>query len=210
MWAKKMMIALFLMLFTGFAFSQNAKVLEFEIGRLSPGDVESGMIYTGKYGIVVDERVDISLGISYFNSSGTETRTLEKGSVGDVGYETKTLDYEQTTALLPISANATVRFPLQPPLNLFAGAGFSYQFAFNTFKNYDEKIEEKLNLRGTGWIFRGGVEYNLGSKSSLLMEMFYNLANLKKNENNDEWQPVWKEQDLSGAGFRAGLKLEIF
>lgn len=198
-------------LFAGFSFaSQNAKVLEFEIGRLSPGDVDGGMIYSGKYGIVVDERVDISLGLSYFNSTTTETATLAKGSEAGATVETKTLEYEQTTALLPISANATVRFPIQPPLNLFAGAGFSYQFAFNKFKNYEEKVEEKLNLRGTGWIFRGGVEYNLGSKSSLLLEMFYNLAKLKKNENDDEWQPTWKEQDLSGVGFRAGLKLEIW
>lgn len=211
--AKKIAIVLLVCFSAGLVFGQNAKVLEFEVGYLNPKDVEGGMIYSGKYGIVVDERVDLSLGLDFFHSSYTQESTVGDEVVvnGQVTSTTKQLELEQSAYLLPISLNATVRFPVQPPLNVFAGAGFSYQMLFNKINNLEDDVSKTLTFRGTGWIFRGGVEYNLGSKSSLLLELFYDLATVSRDLGESELGlPTYDEVDLGGIGFRAGLKMEIY
>jgi len=195
----------------GRVLAQNAKVLEFEVGYLNPKDIKGGMIYSGKYGLVVDERVDISLGLDFFHSSYTEETTVEFGETGRVGYETRVRALDYSAYLLPLSINATVRFPLEPPLGLFAGAGFAYQFLFSKVKNYQEDLSETQRFRGTGWIFRGGIEYSLGSRSSLIAEAFYDLGKVSRNlDKTPDGLPRWDEVNLGGFGFRGGLKVELY
>ena len=211
MLARRIAVFMVLLFSVGLVFGQNAKVLEFEVGYLNPKDIKGGMIYSGKYGIVVDERVDLSLGLDFFHSTYTKESTVGYGEIGQSNYTTQVLELEQTAYLLPISLNATVRFPVQPPLNVFAGAGFSYQFLFNKVNNLADDVKKTLTFRGTGWIFRGGVEYNLGSKSSLLVELFYDLAKVSRDlDDSVNGLPTYDEVDLGGIGFRAGLKMEIY
>lgn len=207
---KKSVLLVMTLFLIGNAAGQNAKVLEFEVGYLKPKDIKGGMIYSGKYGLVVDERVDISLGVDFFHSSYTEEATVEYGEQGQVGYDTKIRSLDYSAMLLPLSLNATVRFPVQPPLSFYAGAGFTYQFLFNKVTNYQDDKKETQKFHGTGWIFRGGIEYNLGSKSSLIVETFYDLGKVKRNlDESIDGLPRWDEVDLGGFGFRGGLKMEL-
>ena len=58
---------------------------------------------------------------------------------------------------------------------------------------------------------RAGIEYNIGSRSSVLIEALYNIGKAKRNVNETvAGLPVWDEVDLTGLGFRAGLRLEFF
>ena len=50
-------------------FAQNTTVLRFHGGYINPKGTEGSYIFGGSYGIAVDERVDIGLGISYFRKS---------------------------------------------------------------------------------------------------------------------------------------------
>jgi opacity protein-like surface antigen len=207
---RKSILLVMVLCLSGIVLGQSAKVLEFEVGFLKPKDIKRGMIYSAKYGLVVDERVDISFGVDLFHSSYSEEATVEYGEQGQVGYETKTLALDYSALLLPLSLNATARFPLQPPLSLYAGAGFSYQFLFNKVTNYEDDKKETQKFHGMGWIFRGGVEYGLGSKSSLIVETFYDLGKVKRNlDESTDGLPRWDEVNLGGFGFRAGLKMEL-
>ena len=206
---KSVLLAMALFL-VGNVLGQNAKVLEFEVGYLKPKDIKGGMVYSGKYGLVVDERVDISFGVDLFHSSYSEETTVGYGQEGQAGYTTKTLALDYSALLLPLSLNATVRFPLQPPLAFYGGAGFTYQFLFNKVTNYADDKKETQKFHGTGWIFRGGIEYGLGSKSSLIAEAFYDLGKVKRNlDETTDGLPRWAEVDLGGFGFRGGLKMEL-
>ena len=70
-----------------------------------------------------------------------------------------------------------------------------------------------LRLRrrcGFGWMARAGVEYALGSRSSITLEGFYNGCKVKSDRKKIAGIPSWQEVDLSGFGFKAGLRLELY
>lgn len=209
---KRTVLFILVLGFAGMSFAQNDNVLEFQIGHFNPKDVEGGMIYSGKYGVVVDERVDISLGVDFFHSSYTkdETVTLPQ-STGQTQSQEVVRAIENTAYLIPISLNAKVIFPMTPPVNAYAGAGFSYQMLFNKVENFEEDVSETQRYGGTGWIFRGGIEYDLGSRSSLLLEAFYDLAKVSRDlDDSTDGLPRWDEVNLGGFGFRAGLRMLLY
>lgn len=209
---KRTVLLVLILGFAGISLAQNDNVLEFHVGYLNPKGVEGGMIYSGKYGIVVDERVDISLGVDFFHSSYTKDETVTLPvATGQTQAQEVMRSIENKAFLIPISLNAKVIFPLQPPVNAYAGAGFSYQMLFNKVENYEDDVSETQRYGGTGWIFRGGIEYELGSRSSLLIEAFYDLAKVSRNlDDSTDGLPRREEVNLGGVGFRAGLRMMLY
>lgn len=187
------------------------RLLEIHGGYWDPKGIASGFIFGGNYGIAVDERVDISLGLSYFyRNYRKDTEVAGEDYQSGVNETTVMTELEYNTTLIPITANATIRFPFGRPLYWFAGGSVAYQFLFNTENNYQEDIKERRFYRGFGWMVRGGIEYAIGSRSSIILEAFYNRCKVKGNKDKVDGLPVWNEVDVSGLGFRAGLKLEFF
>ncbi len=196
----------------GFVHAQGVRVLELRGGYLNPKGTNAGLIFGGSYGVSIDERVDLSLGFSVFHKGyQKETAVADTGYQSGINERTVMRELEYSTTLLPIFVGANVRFPFQPPLYWYVGGSLTYQFLFNTENNFQEEIKEKRNYRGWGWMVRAGIEYTIGSRSSVLMEAFYNIGKVKRNvKETVEGLPVWDEVDVSGLGFRAGLRLEFF
>lgn len=196
----------------GFVQAQGVKVLELHGGYINPKGTNAGFIFGGSYGISFDERVDFSLGLSYFHKSYTkQSEVADTGYVSGLYERTVIKELEYSTTILPITANINIRIPFQPPLFWVAGGGIAYRFLFNTEKNFNEDISDKRNYNGFGWVVRAGIEYNLGSRSSVVLEGIYNGGKVKRNkEETIQGLPVWDEVDVSGLGIRAGLRLEFF
>jgi len=209
---KKWMTGLVVFCCAHLIYGQGVSVLNFSGGYLDPKDTEAGLIFGGSYGICFDERVDISLGISYFYKNyQKESAVVDSISPSGIHETTVVRELEYHTSLLPISANINIRFPFQPPLYWYAGGSLTYQFLFNKEENFQEGLSEKRTYRGWGWIIRAGIEYTIGSRSSLLLETFYNIGIVKRNADETiKGLPVWDEVDVSGLGFRAGLRLEFY
>ncbi|MBN2103086.1 outer membrane beta-barrel protein [bacterium] len=185
---------------------QNMKSLEFQVGSLNPKDLRSGTIWDVKYGIAVDEKVDIQVGIAYFNKSYTKTEVIGD-TTDEFGKEQEIKEkMKQTTALLPLSVNATVHFPLSPPFGIYAGAGLSWQFLFLNYKDYDTGKDRNVTYNGGGWVGRVGAEYELGTRSSLIAEVHYNNCKVKENKKGQ----IFKQRDVSGLGFKVGLRVILF
>jgi outer membrane protein W len=211
MFKKSCIFLLTLLGLCGVLYGQSATVLEVRGGYMNPKDAAAGLIIGVGYGILVDERVDIGLGIDYFHKNyKEETKVADQDYQSGVHESTVIRELEYSTHLLPVSANVTVHLPFQPPLYWYVGGSVSYQFLFNEENNYVEAISEKRTYRGWGWMIRAGIDYNIGSRSSLMLEAFYNSCKVKANEEKKEGLPVWEEVDVSGLGFRAGLRLEFF
>jgi hypothetical protein len=173
--------------------------------------VKSGIIWDVKYGIAVDEAVDISLGVAFFNKTYTQSSTVaEDVSAGGTVNTTKQLEVEYSAFLLPITANATIHLPMSPQFGLYAGAGLSWQFLINKENNFEEDIEDTRTFNGGGWVARVGGEMQLGTRSSLLAELHYNHCTVKGDTKKKEGLPVWDEVDVSGMGFKVGLRVELF
>lgn len=196
----------------GWVSAGNMKSLEIHVGTLNPKGTPSGMLLGGAYGISVDEAVDIGLGVFYFWKTYKEDTEVINPNADPQIPETKTVtqELEYNTSLLPISFNVTMHFPVQPPLGFYAGGAISYQFLFSKQNNYIDDISERELYKGLGWIIRGGLEYQLGSRSSFIVEAFYNICKAKGKEEEKAGLPTWDEVDLNGLGFRAGVHLVLF
>lgn len=208
---RKWMIGFMLIWMTGLLNGQGVSILEVRGGYLNPKGTDPGLIFGGSYGISFDERVDISLGVSYFHKNYLkDTEIADTDYVSGVHEVTVVRELEYKTTLLPISANLNIRLPFQPPLYWCVGGSLTYQFLFNTEHNFEENIKEKRNYSGFGWMARAGIEYNIGSRSSLLIEAFYNSCKVKGNKEKKQGLPVWDEVDVSGLGFRGGVRLYFY
>jgi len=191
--------------------AQGIRVLELQGGYFDPKGTAAGLIFGGNYGITVDERVDLSLGVSYFHRGyAKETEVATEVSQSGVVEKTHVLNLEYSTTLLPLLANVTVRIPFGRPVSLYAGGSLCYQFLFNKETNYEEGASRKQRYRAAGWMARAGADYQIGSRSSLTVEAFYNGTKVKANTAKKEGLPVWDEVDVSGVGLRAGLRMELY
>ncbi len=207
----KVLIVAILWLFIGTVYGQGMRVLEIDCGYFNPKRAANGMIFSGSYGVAFDERVDISLGISYFyRNYRKDTKVASENYESGVNEETITTKLEYNTTLVPITASINIKLPFQPPLHWRIGGGLSYQFLFNNENNYEEGIKAKRCYSGFGWIARAGIEYDIGSRSSIIIEAFYNNCKVKGNKSKKEGLPVWDQVDMSGLGFRAGIRLAFF
>ncbi len=198
-------------LVAGLAAGQGMNVLEFQVGYFGPKDTKAGLILGGNYGISVDERVDLSLGISYFHRGYTKKTEVASGTTGPGSkYTTVENPLEYSTTILPLTANATVHIPFQPPWGLYLGGSLAYEFLFDKYTNRTTNTSEKSNFRGFGWMARAGMEWNLGSRSFLTMEAFYNSCKAKGSKKEVNGIPTWSEVDVSGLGFRAGFRVTLY
>ncbi len=208
---QRIILAVTLVSLIGTAFGQNTRIMEFGVGYLNPKGTEPGLLLNGSYGVSFDERVDFSLGVGFFHRNYTkETAVADTAFQSGINETTVQRLLEYTTTILPVSANVNVRIPFQPPVYWIFGAGLSYQFLFNTEHNFEDDIKEKRNYKGWGWTARAGIEYLLGSRSSIVIEAIYNHAKVKGNEDKSLGLPVWNEVNITGLGIRAGLRLEFY
>jgi len=186
----------------GSLIAQSMRVLELQAGYMDPKGTPAGLIFGGNYGISIDERVDVSFGLSYFHKSYKKETTVSS-STGPSGVTMTHVvqNYEYGTSLLPLAFNVTVHVPIQPPLSWYVGGGLSYQFLFQKENNYDDNVSFKHTYKSGGWQLRAGVEYQIGSRSSLILEAFNNNCKVKSDD---------IEVDVSGIGFKAGVRVLFY
>ncbi|MFH1941582.1 MAG: hypothetical protein ABIL68_05715 [bacterium] len=196
----------------GFAQGQGVRILELNGGYVCPKDMKAGLMFGGSYGISIDERVDLSLGLSYFHKNYTRTSAVaDTDFVSGVHETTVMKELEYSTTLLPVFASLNIRIPFAPPVFWYFGGSITYRFLVNKEMNFEQSISEKRNYRGWGWMARAGIEYAIGSRSSIILEALYNIGKVKRNvKETVEGLPIWDEVDVSGFGFRAGVRLEFF
>jgi hypothetical protein len=209
----KRILALISICGIGIVSAQNMKVLEIQGGSFNPkGARRAGLIFGVNYGVCVDERIDLTLGLSMYRKSYSEQTPVDSAAVTGTNTQTVTVinPLEYSTTILPITASATVHVPFQPPLGFYFGGSVAYEFLFDKYTNYRTGEKDSPTFNGFGWMARAGVEYKLGSRSSITLEGFYNGCKVKSDRKKIAGIPSWKEVDISGFGFKAGLRLELY
>jgi len=202
---------LLVILLAGTAAAQNLRMLELRGGHFNPKDTKSGMILGGMYGISFDERVSLGFGLDIFHKGyKKESVVATESSESGIDESTVTRELEYKTTLVPLSLNLDIRLPFEPPFNLYVGGSLAFEMLFNSENNYVDDVKEKRFYSGFGWMARAGVEYAIGRRSALIVEAFYNNCRVSSDAKKKEGLPVWKEVDLSGLGFRAGVRLDFY
>lgn len=178
-----------------------------KLGFLDPKDAKAGFILGTEIADEVDESVSLGLSVNLFHKSFNATKPVADRSYPSGVHETtieKQLEFN--TTFLPIMAQATVFIPSTDGFGWYLGGGLGYEFLWNNEKNFETDDSERRFYKGFSWLVDTGLRYRLGSRSSLLFEVFYHHATVKRNkEESAAGLPVWSEVDLSGLGFRFGL-----
>ena len=188
------------------AFAQAQSSTTLKAGYFKPKGIDkSGFIFGGNYAWVVDEAVDIGIAVDYFRKSFTEQTSFQVE-----GEQVVQTDSIYSTNILPIYGIINVKFPAGTYLDYFISGGLGYEFLFRKEINYLENGDENKKTKSYGgfkWLVSAGIMYRVGSRSSFLAEVFYDGAKVSRDRKVANKPPQRYEVDLSGIGFRVGVRM---
>lgn len=206
---KRYILFLFLFLGSETLFAQGYGVTTVKMGYFNPKDANGGFIFGGILGSAVDEAVDVGIGIDVFRGSNKEeTKTGESTSGAGTKETGWRLDAESSSTIIPITAQVNMKLPASYTLFYTFGGGAGYEMLWTKEKEYDqdgEVINSKSRFyHGFRWILTAGILYKLGSRSSFVLEAFYDGSKVSRKEQN-----ITYKVNPSGFGIRGGIRLGI-
>jgi len=201
------LIILFLLSGTTIALAQRYGVTNVKLGYFDPKDAKGGLIFGGMFGSAVDEAVDVGVALDIFRGSNKTETQVGSSSTGGITEEGWIPDSESSITLIPITGLATVKIPASYQLFYTAGAGIGYGFLWAKEKKYQdgEVTQSKTKFyHGFRWTLTAGVLYKVGSRSSVILEAFYESSKLDRKEDN-----ITYKVNPSGFGIRTGIRFGI-
>ncbi|HPG40816.1 MAG TPA: hypothetical protein PLP19_16395 [bacterium] len=130
---------------TGFA--QRGNAFNVSAGYVNPTDLKGGMFFGFMFGMVVDDAVNVGLGVDVFHKSYSETSEVaseETEGMSKTTYETS-VDYTRT--MLPINLLVNVKIPTSPYYGYFIRGGLGYDLLFSKEENYELNKEQSNCFR---------------------------------------------------------------
>ncbi|MBN1351646.1 outer membrane beta-barrel protein [candidate division KSB1 bacterium] len=184
-----------------------------KLGMLNPKDAKSGFVIGATYNIIIDETLDLGLGLDVYRKTYREeqmvaTKEYEMG----INETTKQLEMEFSSLILPLMANINVKMPISEytPAFVYVNGALGWQMMWNTENNYGEDKKESRFYSGFGWMAGVGLMYQVGRRSAIIAEVGYNGCKVSRNRTeNTEGLPVWDEINISGLMLRAGIRMGI-
>jgi hypothetical protein len=204
-----MVVVLLLGVSTGLTHAQGG-ILAIHAGYTNPKDTQSGMLIGASFGTAIDEAVNIGIGLDVFHKTYTEESKVAE--VDEEGLTTKTYvtSVEYARTMLPLMLVLNAKIPASRYAGYFVRGALGYEFLISKEKNYEQNSSKTRNFGGLGWQLAGGLYYNIGRRSTLVADVFYNNADVSRSvQKSDKGLPVSERVDLSGLGFRLGVQLEM-
>lgn len=202
-------IALLIFLFVGstIIFAQGYGVTTVKAGYFNPKDAKGGFIIGGTIGSTIDEKVDVGIGLDFFRGSNKKETKVGSSATGGITEEGWIPDSSSSITLIPITALLTIKIPASHDLFYTAGIGGGYGFLWakeKKYKNGDVSKSKTKFYHGFHWILSAGILYKLGSRSSLIIDAFYDGSKLNREEDN-----ITYKVNPSGLGVRVGIRFGI-
>jgi len=198
------------LLLSSTAFSQSRGIFTINAGQMNPKDTKSGMIVGAVMSRAVDDAVDIGLGFDVFHKAYSDQSKIGEEVNGEVkASQTATLvDYTRT--IIPINVVLNVKIPMGRYFGYFIRGSMGYSFLISKEKNYEQQTSETRKYGGLGWRAGGGAYYQVGRRSTLFGEVFFNSNEVSRDiGDKDVGLPVTEHVDLSGLGLRLGVSLAL-
>jgi hypothetical protein len=204
----KKIIFILMMLFTTTLFAQE-KFTEFKAGLLMPTDAKTGFFGGLTMGRAIDENVGISLAIDVYRKSYIKDEAIFDTTIV-TGQKDIRRKFEQSATLIPIFFQFHYQGEITPLFNLRVTAGLGYEFLWTNYTDYEHKTEDSFFFSGFGWHVDAGVWYPLSRASDIYAELLYHSGIPSKDKKDKEGFPIRTEVDMSGLGFRIGLRIYNF
>ncbi|MBN1155682.1 hypothetical protein JXB12_12260 [candidate division KSB1 bacterium] len=185
-------------------------VTNVKVGYFGPKDAKGGIILGGMLGSAVDEAVDVGLGVDLFRGNNKkEVQTGSETVVGGLKEKASYLDSESSITLVPVTGMINIKIPASYDLYYTVGGGVGYEFLWTDEQEFDETTGKAIEsesrfYHGFHWMITGGILYKLGARSSLILEAFYDGAELSREKSN-----ITYKVNPSGFGIRTGVRFGI-
>ncbi|MFZ5516973.1 MAG: hypothetical protein ACOY90_10070 [Candidatus Zhuqueibacterota bacterium] len=191
------------------AYSQALTTTILKAGYFNPKGSKDGFIFGAGYSWIVDESVDIGIAIDYFRKNYTEeTQIAQSVSEGGTVENQIRTNAEFTTNILPIYGVLNVKFPAGTYLDYFVSGGLGYEMLFSKEQTFGENaFSSSRYYSGFKWLLAAGIMYQVGSRSSFLAEVYYDGTKVSRDKKDEVGAPIRYEVDLSGIGFRVGVRM---
>jgi len=187
---------------------------EFKFGGMNPEDTGSGNLFGITTGHQLDSRLFWAFEVNYFKTTFRKETTVATDSGGnDTFVDVKQLELEFNTIIVPVFFKIEYRLDLgdadvEGPLYFRAGGGLGWNFIWNNENNFIEDIERRRFFNGLGWQMSAGLEVRISEYGYVFFDGFYNDADATRNgERNENGLPIWQSLDVSGYGFKVGLRI---
>lgn len=180
----------------------------FKIGYLNPKDAQPGLLLGVDFTFPVDETVELGLSANLFYRNYKKlSQVAGPGYSAGITENILQQELEYTTVTTPVYAILNIVIPTSRYFGYQLHGGLGYEFLFNKENNYVEQRSERRTYRGMSWLVSGGFHYRVGSRSAITGELLYHSARVSRNRSETpEGLPIWSEVNLSGIGFRFGLR----
>ena len=204
---KKLVLFAALLLFVfSSAYSQH-NLSYFQIGSFNPKATDAGLILCFGTAKMVDERVELGVSLDMFTKRSEDEEEIAT-EIDPSGTVTTTIstNFESTVYMFPLMAYTCINFPVEFPVTPYITGAIGYTFLWNSYDNYVTNEGETNYFGGFCYRFGVGGLYPLGSRSAFVAEVFYNSSKPSHKEDIQAGVPTRTEVDMSGMGFRIGLK----
>ncbi len=179
-----------------------------KIGYLNPKDAQPGLLLGADFTFPVDETVEMGFSANVFYRNYKKLSSVAApGYSAGINEKTLQQELEYTTLSAPLYAIINILIPMNRYFGYQLHGGLGYEFLFNQENNYLEQKSEKRFYKGMSWLVSAGFHYRIGSRSSITGELLYHSAKVSRSRSETpEGLPIWREVDLSGFGFRFGIR----
>ncbi len=184
------------------------RISALKIGYLNPKDAQPGLLLSSDFTLPIDETTEIGFSTNLFYRNYKKLSTVAApGYSAGISERTLQQELEYTTLSIPIYAIVNILIPTNRYFGYQLHGGLGYEFLFNKENNYVDQVSERRFYKGLSWLVSAGFHYQIGSRSAVVGELLYHSAHVSRNRSTTpEGLPIWSEVNLSGFGFRFGLR----
>ncbi|NOR45819.1 MAG: outer membrane beta-barrel protein [Candidatus Delongbacteria bacterium] len=185
------------------------KIGAIKAGLFKPGACDAGFDLGIEYGLHIDTNLDVAIEMGWFKKD-YEDEDFEKeyeNVPGLVGADMAQLS-ETTIYDFPLMVLVTAKFPINFKYKWFATGGLGAEMLYASYNTFDDDTKHELAF-DFNWRLGGGMIYNLGERSEVLMEVGYHYSKPSyEYEDNISGTDVTfkREYDMSGILGRVGVR----
>jgi hypothetical protein len=186
------------------------KYTEFKVGMLGPKDAASGFFGGITLGRSIDQNLGIGIEFDVYKKSYDKEEEVDTTNIHNISTTDIMRTFEQNAWMFPIFFQFQYLGELTPVLHLKITAGLGYEFLYTSYKDYETKDEDSFFFHGFAWHVDAGVSYPLSRASDFFGEVLYHGGSPSKSKKDRNGFPIRTEMDMSGLGFRIGLRVYNF
>lgn len=208
----KKQIVLLIIFFPAVIFAQH-NLGSVRLGVFDPSATGAGFIIGYEGGWYIDNHFSAGWSIDWFNKNYVDQKLVSQFN-DFYGPNSSLNELRAKTNLhaIPIMGNMTISWPVGPRTNAFITGGAGIEVLLIFYRNYENPNNDSFHSAfDYAWQLGGGVSYELGYRSDLLIELGYHNSKPSWDYNVTDPQTgrtrVFQRQfDMSGIMLRAGVR----